>query len=231
MTGLDFTRNQKLALLALVGLSVMGLSVGYARKTMAPAGGVTISTLANDQSDVAASGSDPMPGASTSGQVVFHVTGCVNAPGVYKLRAGERIVNAIEAAGGATRDADLQSLNLAAKIEDGSKIHVPSLMETRSGVRTISSFTNGASVAASVSERASSSSGSEKLRNPGEGTVNINTAGIEEMQRLPGVGPATAQKIIDYRNSIGSFKNAEQLIDVKGIGPKTFEKMRPFISL
>lgn len=234
MSGLEFSRNQKLALCALVGLSAIGMSINYARTSLTPSAGEVVVREAGSgpHAQVVTSGSDLAP-ASGASQVIFQVAGCVKAPGVYSLPKGERVIAAVNAAGGAKENADLQSLNLATRIEDGSRIYVPSLQETRSGLIAASGSASAVPVQASRGSHISTAgvAAGGKLRIPGEGTVNINTAGPDELQRLPGVGPATAQKIIDYRNQVGRFTSAEQLVDVKGIGPKTYEKMRPFLRI
>jgi competence protein ComEA len=79
--------------------------------------------------------------------------------------------------------------------------------------------------------RGGSSSASAKFKNPGDGLVNINTADLTTLQKLPGVGPSTAQKFIEYRTQIGRFASVEQVQDIKGIGPKKYAKLRPFLSL
>ncbi|MBC8102846.1 MAG: helix-hairpin-helix domain-containing protein [Cytophagales bacterium] len=99
---------------------------------------------------------------------------------------------------------------------------------------TMASVESGANAASSVDTEAEKpqrpgGTAGDKFKNPGDGVVNINTAGLEELQRLPGVGPSTAQKFLDYRTQIGRFASVEQVQDVKGIGPKRYEKLRPFI--
>ena len=222
----EFTRNQKWALLALIGLSAIGLSVNLARQSSRSDESILIEEPSNGgAARVRTSDSDQMPvgGArNRSGEVVFQVVGCVNAPGVYRLPWGSRVYEAIQAAGGARPDADASSINLAAKIEDGARINVPAKVAMRPAIP-------GGVQSAAASAIPASASG--KLKTPGEGTVNINSASVEELQRLPGVGPVTAQTIMDYRRQIGRFTTCEQLMDVKGIGPKKLEKMRPFVSL
>ena len=225
MTGFDFTRNQKLALYVLIGLSAIGLSVSHVRSSLSDGSEVVLREPGAPGSPrTVAADSDPMPGygpSASTGKAVFQVAGCVNRPGVYSLAEDKRVLDAISAAGGAKPNADTQSLNLAAKIEDGSRIYVPPKGETGVPIRITTVKPAG---------RASGSS-SDKLKNPGEGVVRINTADAGELQRLPGVGPSTAEKIIDYRAQIGRFTSVEQLDDVKGIGPKKLEKMRPFVAL
>lgn len=235
MQGLEFTRNQKLALYALIGISAIGLSVVHGRNKLT---GRSDEVILRDPGDggsaqVVTSGSDPMPGstpAEATGHVIFHVAGCVRSPNVYSLPKGRRIIHAIKAAGGAKPNADLQAINLAAKIEDGSRIYIPSVEDTKAAAQGKPTAARAATAAA-VASHIRSTSASGKLRVPGEGVVNINSAGTDELQRLPGVGPATAQKILDYRMQIGRFTSIEQLLDVKGIGPKKLESIRPFVAL
>jgi competence protein ComEA len=173
---------------------------------------------------------------------MVHVAGKVRKPGAYRLPPDSRVIHAIRAAGGCLPNADLDCLNLAREAKDGEQIYVPSKEQSRLAAngqpgRPITvkppaakppSAARGVNV---PTVRIGRSSSEEKLRNPGEGTVNINTADESELQRLPGVGPVTAQRILEFRQQNGSFTSAEQLMDVKGIGPKKFEKMAPFVSL
>lgn len=225
MLGIEFNQNQKLALIVIIGLSVIGLSYAHMRQSLhQPEADVVV----REPADSGAPGAEQNPYA---GKVVFHVAGCVKAPGVYELPAGERVMKAVSAAGGPKENADLQAINLAAKIEDGSRIYVPSRGEAQAGGGPSGRVYSPPAAKAGEVERAGAGSASDKLRNPGEGTVHINSADENELQRLPGVGPATAGKILEYRGRIGKFSRPEQLMDVKGIGPKKFEKMRPFVAL
>lgn len=133
-----------------------------------------------------------------------HVAGEVNKPGVYKLDEGSRIIDAINAAGGFTNKANQSSLNLAKLIEDGEQIKIDAIETTESQYVPNGSNNNENS----------------------NGKININTADLAQLQTLSGVGPSTAQKILDYRSSNGKFKSIEDLKKVSGIGEKTFEKLK-----
>lgn len=141
---------------------------------------------------------------SGSGGVFVHVAGAVRRPGLYELTQGARVADAISAAGGALRKANVDAVNLAQVIADGMKIEVPERGE-----------------AGSVATSDASSSG----------LVSINSAGFEELETLPGVGPVTAQAIVSHREESGAFISLEELLDVSGIGPATFAEIRPHVTL
>lgn len=149
--------------------------------------------------------------------IIVDVSGAVNDPKVVELSKGDRVNDAIEAAGGLTANADISSLNRAAVVKDGDKIFVPEKGSGRSGSVT---NVNGGSGSSDVSSGAIAG-----------GKVNINTANKTELQTLTGVGPAIADKIIAYRESHGSFKRPEDIKNVSGIGDKTYEKMKNNITV
>lgn len=146
-------------------------------------------------------------------KIKVYVTGAVNNPGVIELNEGERIEDAINLAGGVRADANLEQVNLAYCLEDGQKVYIPNINEKEIEYITKE---NGENVL-------------EKNLNSNNSKVNINTGGIEELKNLPGVGESLAQKIIDYRNENGKFKDVEDLKNVSGIGDKKFESMKEYI--
>lgn len=148
-------------------------------------------------------------------KIKVYVTGEVNSPGVIELEEGARIEDAISLAGGTTEKANLQDVNLAYCLEDGTKLYIPNINEKNVEYLTSENGEN-------IIENNSSSS---------ETKVNINTGDIEELKKLPGVGDSLAQKIIDYRTQNGKFKSIEDLKNVSGIGDKKFESMKEFIVL
>ena len=135
-----------------------------------------------------------------------YVTGAVQHPQTYSLSSGSRWQDAIEAAGGATQDADLQRINLAQVVHDGEKVDVPSVGDKTAG--STGTGNNGSGGKATKSATAAPNF-----------PIHINTATLEELQQLPGVGPALAQRIIDYRTANGPFKGIGDLDRVSGIGP------------
>jgi competence protein ComEA len=143
-------------------------------------------------------------------RVVVHVAGAVRDPGVYKLPSRARVDDAVARAGGATRRADLGGLNLAAKVEDGRQVLVPE--RAGRGAAAPPAGTAGAA--------------------PAEGQpLNLNTATLEQLDTLSGIGPATAQKILDYREEVGGFGSIEELGEIPGIGDKRLASLREELTL
>ena len=145
--------------------------------------------------------------------IVVDVSGAVVNPGVYELTDGARVSDAIEAAGGLSEDADVSILNRASKVSDGMKVTVPT-----QGEQASSAGDGDTRTAASAQSAAQAS-----------GLVNINTATADELQALSGVGPSTAQAIVDDREKNGLFASAEDLMRVSGIGEKKFAKIKDSI--
>ncbi len=137
--------------------------------------------------------------ADTEGSrdLVVHVTGEVRKPGVYRMPAGGRVADAVERAGGITSDAREDGINLAARLSDGQQVVVPS---GRAG---------GAGAFASP-----------------DGPISLGSASVEQLDTIEGIGPVTAQKILDYRDQQGGFSSIEQLDEVPGIGPATMEALK-----
>jgi competence protein ComEA len=159
-------------------------------------------------------------------QIVVHVAGAVRRPAVYRFDAGARAQDAIKRAGGAKEDANLDGINLAARLEDGQQLYLPTHAEQPKG--GAEARPRGKSRSTGRSSRGHGVS-PDKLTSAGQGTVNINTASAAQLQRLPGVGPAMSARIIQFRKENGPFTSTDGLMDVTGIGEKTFERMRPFV--
>lgn len=138
-------------------------------------------------------------------EITIHIVGEVKYPGIVILKTGQRIIDAIDAAGGETEEADLNKINLAQLLSDGDKIYIPSINddETEEYQDTINKSSK----------------------------ININTATLEELTSLPGVGESTAQRIIDYRKQNGKFKTIEDLKNVSGIGESKFSNFKEKITV
>lgn len=143
-----------------------------------------------------------------SEEIMVHISGAVNNPGILKLNSSKRVVDALDLAGGARDDADLDRVNLAARLHDEEKIYIPKVGEVQENMTTL------------VSSPSSSGPASK---------ININSADLSELTKIPGVGEKTAQKILDYRAN-NSFSSIEDIKNVPGIGDKKFESMKDYIS-
>lgn len=181
----------------------------------AKAGGVAVlvlvglgcAVLVSALGDHGTSSSVPQPtptaAAATGSPIYVHILGAVARPGLYELRDGDRAVDAVAAAGGLLDTADQAQLNLARFVVDGEQIIVPVIGETPAAAPGTTS----------------------------NGLVNLNTADAATLDTLPRVGPAMAARIIDWRESNGSFTAVEDLLNVTGIGDKTFEGLRELVTI
>ena len=151
--------------------------------------------------------------------VLVDVKGAVQHPGVYSFTTENRIIDAIQAAGGYTKSADTKLINHAQKLSDELVIYVPEIGEELEQMPTVSSSSS------------SSSSSSPQANSSQTGTVNINTATESELTTLPGIGPSKAAAIIAYREENGQFQSVDDIKKVSGIGDKTFERLQSLIAV
>jgi competence protein ComEA len=151
--------------------------------------------------------------APTKAPIVVQVDGAVPRPGVYELPEGSRVQDAVTAAGGLLAEADSAGINLAARLEDGQQLNIPYGREFPAPPEE-PAFAVAGTAAPSSTE-----------------LININTASAEELDSLPGIGPTTAQKIIDYRTQHGIFQRIEDIMNVSGIGPATFDRIKDLITV
>ena len=182
--------------LALAALALLGQRLAHAGAASKP--------------EVVAAELEPVPEAPARSVLVVHVVGEVRRPGLYRLRDGARIADAVHRAGGALRDADLAAVNLAAPLVDGIQVFVPS--------RVAAGAVPPAGGAGSAGGGAAG------------GLVSLSSATVDELDELPGVGPITAQKIIDYRTEHGPFASVDDLDAVPGIGPTRIEQLRELVT-
>jgi competence protein ComEA len=223
---LALTRPQKLVL-AIGLLALLGGVFVISLRASGGAGGEPI-TLAVEQ-------------PAEPEEIVVHVVGEVNRPGVYRLRPGDRIADAVKAAGGFTSRANVESVNLAALLADGRQIVVAALAQPSPEQETpaqVIETTPTSSVDRSSSGQGSPAASPAAPKSDAQPQVaapahkiSINRAGPEEFQQLPGIGEKMAKRIIYYRHEHGGFSSLEDLLNVKGIGADTFEQIKPYITL
>lgn len=245
-------------LIALVSLVLVALVVGLVNARRAqPAPIVIQGSVGAMDTDMAAAASAPKapvpaaassapatvprPAPQASALIYVHVAGAVKHPSLYQLVPGSRVWHAIKAAGGPTGNADEDAVNLAAKLADGEKIVVPTKAAVvraqpapaEAAAVPAPAVTHAAHAPASAKSKGGAGAAGKptKLVSAAQGQVNINTAGAEQLQELPGIGPAMAARIVGYRQQAGSFQKAEDLMNVGGIGPKKFARIAPLVKL
>ena len=190
--------GRELVLLGVLGVAALGgAGLWYVRSLPQP--------VAIHAEPVAAPSASPSPAI-----LIVHVAGWVEQEGVYDLPEGSRVIDALDAAGGPKRGAELSALNLAAPLTDGQQVLVP---------RSVLGAPTGA-----VAEGAVAEAGASTL-------VNINSATAEELETLPGIGEVLAATIIQYREEHGPFTSVDQLVDVSGIGEVTLEELRDHVTV
>ena len=189
---------------AIVGVCVALVLLALVGQRLAQAG-------AARESDLAAAPLEPVAEAPARSNLIVHVVGEVQRPGLYRLRDGARIADAVRRAGGARDAADLAALNLAAPLVDGVQVLVPSRTATTPGAASPSGAGAAGGAAAGVA-------------------VSLSSATVAELDELPGVGQITAQKIVDYRAEHGPFASVDDLDAVPGIGPTRIEQLRDLMT-
>lgn len=201
----EVTRPQ-LAVYVAAAVAIALLGVRYLRETRAsqPADGRPVAVRVDS-------------GSGQRGFAVVQVAGEVHRPGVYRVRAGQRVNDAVRMAGGATPRADLAGVNLAAKVEDGRQVIVPARTAAATG-------------AAGEGARASGGTAGSPPTT-GSAPLNLNTATEQQLDELEGVGPATARKIVAYRQQHGGFRSVSELDQVPGIGPKRLAALKDLLSV
>jgi competence protein ComEA len=170
-----------------------------------PAGQVTYADSSTSIATAAGSSGTVAVDAEGGTDVVVDVAGAVNDPGVYRLPAGSRVNDALQRAGGATARAEVESINLAARLTDGQQVVVPQRIKGAPAVAAGSAGVGGTDTSTPIS---------------------VGTATVEELDTIEGIGPVTAQKIVDYRDQQGGIASVDQLDEIDGIGPATMEALR-----
>ncbi len=155
------------------------------------------------------------------------VSGAVRRPALYVLPPGSRVMQALRAAGGPTGEADLDAVNLAEKVTDGQKVFVP---KRTASVPAPTLPMPIAGMPAVTKKSGMAKAASSKISAGSSETVALNAATQEQLERLPGVGPSMASRILAYRAQVGGFEKPEDLMEVQGLGPKKYAKIAPFVT-
>ena len=205
----NFSNQEKIAIILLLVLIIIGVGV-VLNKNINREDNFSV----NRSSDI--SENNPVVQIEIP-PVIIHIAGAVKNPGVYQFKPTDRVVDAVKIAGGATEEANLDLINLAALLKDGQKIIIPyKTYNQTEEVNSANSYSHGASVTSS-----SPVSSSEK--------ININTANLAMLQTLSGIGPVLSERIIEYRTQNGLFGVIDDIKDVSGIGEKKFEGIKDLI--
>jgi len=204
----SLTRRELAGLAAVVIVALVGVGLWYVRSMPRP---VEVRGGAPPGGTAPAAAASPTATPSPA-VIVVNVTGWVRHPGVFEFHQGDRVIDALKAAGGPKKGAALETLNLAALLTDAEQVLVPK--EGQGGV-----------VAPGASAPGSTAAGAAGAK------INVNTATEPELETLPGVGPVLAQRIIDYRTQHGPFATVDALDDVSGIGPATLADLRDLVTV
>jgi competence protein ComEA len=202
----ELSRSQLLVYGA-IGVALLLVGARWVKQASAEeaGGGVSVAGAAGTDSGSAGGSFELEPGG---GDVVVHVAGAVRDPGVYRLPAGSRVTDAVERAGGASAAAALDGINLAARLADGQQVVMPAKLTGPSGV------TSGSGTGAAAGAAGS------------EAPISLGTATVEELDTIEGIGPVTAQEIVEFRDQHGGLSSVEDLDEISGIGPATMEALQ-----
>jgi competence protein ComEA len=217
----DPGRAGAIALAAIAAIAVLVTVFTLMREQAAPVMSAKLPPV--DMAATASRGASPGPSTRPNQPVVVSVVGLVHTPGLVTLAPGARIADALKAAGGSTDGADTSGLNMARQVDDGEQIVVG--MAPVKGQPAVL----GSSVSPGSAAPAPPSSTSRPARGAPTALINLNTATVQQLDTLPGVGPVRAAAIVAWRDANGKFTSVDQLGEVDGIGPGRLEKLRPLV--
>jgi competence protein ComEA len=217
----DWRHDARFGIVVLIGIALVAgviwyrIGIGGASAGESGAAPAAVSTTAPSTTlvDATATATDTKGQPAT---IAVHVAGAVNHPGVVELRSGARVIDAVEAVGGALADGDLDRLNLAAKVTDGQRVYVAKVGQSDPGA---------------VGEPSGAATGDPSASATTGGKVNLNTATQAQLEELPGIGPTYAQAIIAERQRKGGFTSVNDLRSVRGIGDKRFAELAPLVTV
>jgi competence protein ComEA len=202
----SLSRGELAGLIAVLVVTLAGAGLWYTRSLPKP---VQIASSAGPVVAGQAAGAAPASASASAAPIIVDVTGWVHDPGVYEFVTGDRVIDAVERAGGAKPGADLSILNLAAPLTDGTQVVVSK--EGAAGAVGVTGSSTGSTTAGAL--------------------ININTATATEFETLSGIGEVLAAAIVDYRTENGLFTSVDELEDVSGIGPSTLDEIRDQVTV
>ena len=214
--------NQKQKIILIIGIIIAAIIIGYYYINSTKEVYNNYTELGNIVEEENIEENETKTNEIIEEEIIVHLAGAVEKNGIVKLKPNARIVDAIEAAGGLADGADLTEVNLAYTVQDGQKIYIPSVEEknTKEIINKIITEGGGNVIVGSIEENSKST-----------GKININKATATELMNIPGVGEVTAAKIIEYRETQGTFKTIEDIKNVSGIGDAKFNAMKEYITV
>jgi competence protein ComEA len=216
----DWRHDARFGVVVLIGVAlvagVIWYRIGIGGASAGESGGAPTAVSTTMATTTLADATATTAGKGASATIAVHVAGAVQHPGVVELRTGARVIDAVEAVGGALGDGDLDRLNLAAKVTDGQRVYVAKVGQSDPGA--VGSGTDGGG----VDDPAGATTG---------GKVNLNTATQAQLEELPGIGPTYAESIIAERQRRGGFTSVNDLRSVRGIGDKRFAELAPLVTV
>jgi competence protein ComEA len=222
----DPGRAGAIALAATAAIAVLVTVFTLMREQPAPVMSAKLPPV--DMAATASRGPSPGPSTRPNQPVVVSVVGLVHTPGLVTLAPGARIADALKAAGGSIDGADTVGLNMARQVDDGEQI-VVGMAPVKGQPAVLGSSVSSGSVSPGSAAPGPPSSPSRPAKGAPTALVNLNTATVEQLDTLPGVGPVRAAAIVAWRNANGKFTSVDQLGEVDGIGPGRLEKLRPLV--
>ena len=218
----DWRSDARFGVVVLIGIAVIAgviwyrIGIGGGSAGASSGAPPAVATTAPSTTLVDTAHTTPSRGASAT--IAVHVAGAVNHPGVVELKSGARVIDAVEAVGGALADGDLDRLNLAAKVTDGQRVYVAKVGQADPGAAVDPSGVSG-------------TAGTDPASGSPGGKVDLNTATQAQLEELPGIGPTYAQAIIAERQRRGGFHSVNDLRSVHGIGDKRFAELAPLVTV
>jgi competence protein ComEA len=222
----DPGRAGAIALAAIAAIAVLVTVFTLMREQPAPVMSAKLPPV--DMAATASRGPSPAPSTRPNQPVVVSVVGLVHTPGLVTLAPGARIADALKAAGGSTDGADTIGLNMARQVDDGEQI-VVGIAPVKGQPAVLGSSVSPGSVSPGSAAPGPPSTTSRPTKGDPTKLINLNTATVEQLDTLPGVGPVRAAAIVAWRNANGKFTSVDQLGEVDGIGPGRLEKLRPLV--